>query len=133
MASPTPPAAGDFCWLDLAASDAGAARAFYAATFGWTFREEHVPGGRYVRIRTGGREAASLYELRAAQVEAGVPSHWTPYVRVADAGAACRAVEANGGRVVVRPFAVPGAARIALVQDAVGALLGLWQEPGPGP
>jgi predicted enzyme related to lactoylglutathione lyase len=28
---------------------------------------------------------------------------------------------------VVAPFDVPGTARIALIQDAVGALVGLWQ------
>jgi predicted enzyme related to lactoylglutathione lyase len=28
----------------------------------------------------------------------------------------------------VAPFDVPGTARIALIQDAVGALVGLWEQ-----
>lgn len=29
--------------------------------------------------------------------------------------------------LIVQPFEIPGTARIALVQDSVGAVLGLWQ------
>jgi predicted enzyme related to lactoylglutathione lyase len=32
-----------------------------------------------------------------------------------------------GGKVIVAPFEVAGVARIALIEDAVGALLGLWE------
>jgi uncharacterized protein len=46
---------------------------------------------------------------------------------VDDINAATRRVLAAGGRVVVQPFDVDGMARIALVIDTVGALLGLWQ------
>ena len=54
-------------------------------------------------------------------------SHWTPYVRVGnvnDAGTQCRQV---GGTVVVDPFPVSGVARIALILDSVGAVVGLWE------
>ncbi|MGB8102955.1 MAG: hypothetical protein WCF47_01665 [Pseudolabrys sp.] len=32
-----------------------------------------------------------------------------------------------GGTVVVHPFLVSGVARIALILDSVGALVGLWE------
>jgi predicted enzyme related to lactoylglutathione lyase len=126
----TPPSTlrpGGFCWVDLAASDATAAQRFYAAAFGWTFRDQPVPGGHFTRCQFEGRDVASLYPLRAAQRAQGVPSHWTPYLAVDTLDAALQRVAAHGGRQIVAPLDVPGIARIALVEDAVGALVGLWQ------
>jgi predicted enzyme related to lactoylglutathione lyase len=122
-----PPEPGTFCWLDLAASDAGLAQRFYARAFGWTFHDQPALGGRYTRCHLGRRDIGSLYQLKQAQLEHGVPSHWTPYIAVDHADMALQRVAASGGRTVVAPFDVPGTARIALVQDAVGALVGLWQ------
>ena len=121
------PLPGAFCWLDLAAADATVAKAFYARAFEWTFRDEQANGGHYARLRAGGQDVGSLYQLRRAQLEHGVPSHWTPYIRVDSADATARRIAALGGRLVVAPFDVPGTARIALIQDAVGALVGLWE------
>ena len=126
------PRPGDFCWLDLAASDAALARAFYARAFGWTFDEHQANGGHFTRCRSDGRDVGSLYQLRRAQLERGVPSHWTPYIQVESALATARSVTAWGGRLVVAPFDVPGTARIALIEDAVGALVGLWQPERDG-
>ncbi len=118
---------GGFCWLDLAARDAAAARRFYADAFGWSAHEQQAHGGVFTRLRSGEADVGSLYQLPVRQLRAGVPSHWTPYVAVADADAAARRVVAAGGAVVVQPFEIDGVARIALVNDGVGALLGLWQ------
>lgn len=123
-----PPRPGAFCWLDLAAHDAALAKQFYAQVFGWTFEDQSALGGHFTRSRVGGHDAGSLYQLKRAQIEHGVPSHWTPYILVEDADLAARRVVACGGRLVVAPFDVPGSARIALIQDAVGALVGLWQD-----
>jgi predicted enzyme related to lactoylglutathione lyase len=118
---------GGFCWLDLAASDAARAKIFYAQAFGWTFLDQQANGGQFTRWRAGGQDGGSLYQLRQAQLESGVPSHWTPYIRVESAGAAAHHATACGGRLVVAPFDVAGTARIALIEDAVGALVGLWE------
>jgi len=116
-----------FCWLDLAATDAQLAKRFYADAFGWHFEQQSANGGVFTRCRVAGRAVGSLYQLGPAECERGVPSHWTPYLRVEQADAAARRAVACGGRLVVAPFDVDGVARIALVQDAVGALVGLWQ------
>ena len=123
---------GTFCWLDLAASDAVRARTFYAQAFGWTFHEQHANGGHFTRCRCGGQDLGSLYQLRQAQLERGVPSHWTPYILVESAAAAACRVAKWGGRLVVAPFDVPGTARIALIEDTVGALVGLWEPERKG-
>jgi predicted enzyme related to lactoylglutathione lyase len=121
---------GSFCWCDLAASDAWQARSFYGRVFGWTCRDQHDRGGGFTRLDSGGRSIGSLYQLSRRQLELGVPSHWTPYVRVQRMEEAVDRVLAEGGTFLVRPIVAPEA-RIALVQDPVGALIGLWERAAP--
>jgi predicted enzyme related to lactoylglutathione lyase len=116
--------------MDLAASDAEVAKAFYGGLFGWTSRDQAANGGRFTRLRLSGRDVGSVYQLRRAQLERGVPSHWTPYVRVDGVDESARRAAALGGEVIVRPFAVADIARIALILDSVGAPLGLWEPVG---
>jgi len=118
-----------FCWLDLAAVDAQRAADFYAGLFGWQTQRQRANGGEYLLFTADGENLASLYQLGSKEVAAGVPSHWTPYVGVTDIEAAAKRSLALGGRVVVEPFAVDGTARVSLVSDAAGALLGLWEVP----
>jgi predicted enzyme related to lactoylglutathione lyase len=127
-----PPATGRFCWVDLASSDAERASAFYRGLFGWTPRPEAALGGRFLRLQLGGTDVGSLYQLQRAQLERGVPSHWTPYVQVEDLQAAIRRVAPLGGEVLVRPLEIPGIARIAIVADPAGAHFGLWQASRRG-
>jgi predicted enzyme related to lactoylglutathione lyase len=121
---------GRFCWVDLAATDAESATAFYGQLFGWTPQESRVNGGRFTRLRLGGADVGSLYQLRQLHLDHGVPSHWTPYVQVADADEAARRALALGGQLIVPPVAMNGIARVALVVDSVGAHFGLWQGIG---
>lgn len=117
-----------FCWHDLAAADAPAARRFYGAVFGWSSAVQRANGGSFLRLRSGQSDVGSLYPLSRVQLDAGVPSHWTSYVRVDDVDAAARRVQDAGGRVLVMPFAVEGTALIAVIADPAGAMLGLWQD-----
>ena len=120
------PAVGRFCWLDLAASDATEAKTFYRGLFGWTAVEQHANGGIFTRLCQLDRDVGSLYQMEA-KLARKVPSHWTPYVRVADVELAAQRASELGGQVLVRPFVVPGVARIALIMDSVGAQVGLWE------
>jgi predicted enzyme related to lactoylglutathione lyase len=119
--------AGRFCWVDLAARDASRAQAFYREMFGWTSREEPANGGSFTRLRLSDRDVGSLYQISRAQLDHGVPSHWTPYVGVDDIDSAARRAVACGGELIVHPFMVSGIARIALISDSVGAHIGLWE------
>lgn len=122
--------AGQFCWVDLAASDADAAKTFYGQMFGWTSSEQPASGGCFTRLHQSGQDVGSLYQLSQGHLGNGVPSHWTPYIRVEDVEAAAHRAVALGGEIIVPPFEVPGTARIALVLDCVGAHFGLWQPIG---
>lgn len=116
-----------FCWLDLAAVDAGAAAGFYEGMFGWQATRYQANGGEIIRFMDKGESIASLYQLRSREVDSGVPSHWTPYIGVAGMEEAASKVEKLGGQVVVKPFVVDGIARVSLVVDSVGGLFGLWE------
>ena len=132
MIDPGGTAAGRFCWIDLAATDAPKAAAFYGRLFGWSAHARSANGGSFTRLRLADRDVASIYQLSGGHLRDGVPSHWTPYVRVRDVDESARRAAALGGGVVVRPFDVEGVARIALVLDAVGAAIGLWQPLAEG-
>lgn len=120
-------AAGRFCWVDLAATDAASATAFYGELFGWAAKDEPALGGSFTRLSLNGRDVGSLYQLSTRHRDQGVPSHWTPYIEVKDVDATARRVPALGGAVLVPPLTFPGHARIALILDSVGAQVGLWQ------
>ena len=121
--------AGRFCWLDLAATDAPRAIEFYGELFGWRALTQGANGGTFVRLKYQEHDVGSVYPMRDAARSAGVPSHWTPYVRVNDAQAACRTAKELGGSIAVDPFQVEGVARIALIVDPTGAPFGVWEEP----
>jgi predicted enzyme related to lactoylglutathione lyase len=118
---------GQFCWVDLAATDAGPAKEFYGHLFGWTAREQRANGGVFTRLQQSGRDVGSLYQLSRAQIDRGMPSHWTPYVRVDHVDDAVRRAVSLGGEAAIRPFDVAEMARIALIVDPVGATVGLWE------
>lgn len=128
MTMPTTPETNHFCWVDLAACDADRATAFYGDLFDWTPRDERVGPGHVTRLLSNGTAVGSLYQLNREQIRRGVPSHWTPYVAVASLEATSRRVASLGGRVIVQSFEVPGVARVGLVMDPIGALIGLWQQ-----
>ncbi len=118
---------GSVRWIDLAALDAGASKAFYGRLFGWEARDEQALGGTFTRLARHGVDLGSLYQLGRREREAGWPQHWTPYVAVEDAESASRRAIALGGTAIAPAFDVPGMARIAVVADPGGAPIGLWQ------
>jgi uncharacterized protein len=119
---------GRFCWLDLAAVDANRAKGFYGELFGWQAHEQAANDGNFFRISLADRDVGSMYQLSSAQSKQGIPSHWTPYIRVDDLEGTAQRVAPFGGQVIVRPFTVTGIARIALIADSVGAFVGLWES-----
>jgi predicted enzyme related to lactoylglutathione lyase len=119
------------CWVDLATSNAAAAASFYSSLLGWRLTERQVGQGRFSTFARNDSAFASLYQLTREQIERGVPSHWMPYVSVPSADTAAATACALGGQLIVRPQEVAELARICLVADPTGALIGLWQAARP--
>ena len=104
------------CWIDVLQPDPDAAMAFYAGLFGWEFAGPgEMPGdppGRYFVARLRGRDVAGIGSQPAG--DASPPPAWNTYVSVDSADeAALRAVDA-GGAVLVEPFDVLPAGRMAV-------------------
>ena len=120
---------GTFCWVGLATSDPGSARAFYTGLFGWQAEDfEAGAAGTYTALRRGSEDVAILYMQQPEARAAGAPPHWTSYISVEDAEAtAARADELGGAAVFREPFDVLDAGRVAAIRDPTGAIVSLWQ------
>jgi uncharacterized protein len=114
------------CWVDTSQPDPEAAVAFYSGLFGWEFEDAMPPGsaGRYFIARLRGGDVAAV----GSQPESGPPTPaWNTYVWVENADEAAAKVLASGGRVLMEPFDVMDAGRMAVFADPEGAAFCVWQ------
>jgi predicted enzyme related to lactoylglutathione lyase len=119
-----------FVWADLATPDDIRAADFYRQLFGWSDVCHVIAGGTFRTLEHDGRALASLYRLARTQVGRGVAAHWIPYVSTPDVAATAAKATELFGRIVVQPQHFPGLARVCLIADPTGAILGLWQGEG---
>ncbi|MCU1398499.1 MAG: hypothetical protein JWN62_1608 [Acidimicrobiales bacterium] len=123
-------------WVDLSTTDQAASKAFYGALFGWSYDDMGVGDDVFYSMATiRGSNVAAIGPQQAEQTAAGVPSHWQMYITVPDVDAAAAVVEGAGGVLMMPPFDVMDAGRMAVVADPAGAVFMLWtanQNPGAG-
>jgi uncharacterized protein len=117
------PGNGDFCWYELATTDAEAAKKFYAALFGWEYKAGDIGGVAYSEIVANGRAVGGIHQM-GAEFE-GAPPHWMGYVAVADVDASAKKVEELGGKVCVPPTDIPTVGRFCVINDPAGAPISL--------
>jgi predicted enzyme related to lactoylglutathione lyase len=118
-------APGTPSWVDLASPDIEASERFYGGLFGWTAAETGPveETGGYKMLQRDGRNVAGLGPVQGE----GQPAMWTTYVSTDDAEAVAARVREAGGQVMMEPFDVLGAGRMAVFGDAVGAVISVWQ------
>jgi predicted enzyme related to lactoylglutathione lyase len=113
---------GMFCWVELATNDAAAAKSFYASVFGWKINDMPIPDGSvYTMLQVDGHDVGALYENKEH------PPVWNSYVSVSSADESAQRAQENGATVVAQPFDVMDVGRMAVIADAQGASLCLWQ------
>jgi predicted enzyme related to lactoylglutathione lyase len=118
--------AGVPCWVDTSQPDPETAVAFYGGLFGWDFEDAMPPGspGKYFIARLRGRDVAAV----GSQPEGGPPTAtWNTYVWVESADESAAKVLDAGGRVLMDPFDVMNAGRMAVFADHEGAAFCVWQ------
>ncbi|UCG58830.1 MAG: VOC family protein [Phycisphaerales bacterium] len=121
-------APGTFCWVDLATTDAEAAKSFYTELFGWTANDVPVgEAGMYTMLQKGGKHVCALYAMSGQMREQGIPPHWRSYVSVSSADESAEKAQELGGTVLKQPFDVLVVGRMAVVQDPMGATFALWE------
>jgi uncharacterized protein len=114
------------CWIDTSQPDPEAAVAFYTDLFGWEFEDVMPPGspGKYFIARIRGGDVAAV-----GSVPEGAPpmAMWNTYVWVESADDTAAKVRDAGGNVVMEPFDVMEAGRMAVFTDPEGAAICAWQ------
>lgn len=110
------------------ADDTDRAMAFYEKVFGWTFTPWGPPG--FYQVKDAGEGL-----IGALQGRRDVGGHTMPGMELSfgvdDIEATVAAVEANGGTIVMAPFAIPTVGKLLFFRDCEGNVAGAMQyEPG---
>lgn len=128
MSERTEYAPGTPSWTDNASADPAAAATFYSGLFGWQ-TEDRMPAGsdgEYHMATLRGKDVAAL----GSNPMPGAPASWNSYITVASADDAAGAVKDAGGQVVMEPFDVMDAGRMAVCADPAGAAFMVWEPRG---
>ena len=116
---------GTLCWAELHTADAGRAKSFYRAVFGWDTQDVPMGGFSYTLIRpSGGGEESSMggiMPIDPQMAAAGMTTSWRPYFEVADCDAVAAKTAEHGGTVAMPPQDVPEVGRMAWLADPAGA------------
>jgi len=118
------PPIGAPCWVDLMTSDVDGARAFYTRVFGWTAEDPNPEFGGYFSFLKDGIPVAGGMTNMAGE---GVPDMWQVYLATDDAEATTARAAEHGGQEIVAPVQVGDLGKMAVVLDAGGAPIGIWQ------
>jgi uncharacterized protein len=114
------------CWVDTSQPDPEAAVDFYRGLFGWEFEDVMPPDaeGTYFIARLRGGDVAAV-----GSIPEGAPplALWNTYVAVDSADDAASKVRDAGGAVMMEPFDVMDAGRMAVFADPEGAAFFVWQ------
>jgi len=114
------------CWVDLMSSDTAKSTEFYSELFGWTAEAPNPEFGGYTNFVKDGDRVAGLMQSHPGE---GVADVWSIYLCVDDAAATVQAARDCGGDVIVDAMPVGALGTMAVVTDAGGAAIGMWQ-PG---
>ncbi len=108
------------CWVDTSQPDPEAAVSFYGDLFGWEFEDVMPPGsdGKYFIARIRGGNVAAVGSIPE---QAPPTAMWNTYVWVESADETALKVSDAGGNVVMEPFDVMDAGRMAVFTDPEGA------------
>lgn len=127
------PGHGEFCWTEIASTDAAKCKQFYSNVFGWQFQDSDAvtDGFAYHEFSTGGDyPAGGLYEITPAMVGEGErlpPPHFLTYVAVDDVDENAKLAEQLGGTIIRSPMDIPNTGRFAVIADPTGAMFAIFK------
>jgi uncharacterized protein len=117
---------GTFCSVDLATTDAAAAKRFYGGLFGWEGEDVHpAEDMTYTVLRLNGDAVGGMFEREGLEDLGG--AHWANYVSVLSADETARRAVELGGEVAEEPFDILDVGRMAAVMDPTGSGVPVWQ------
>lgn len=119
---------GEVCWTDLQTGDVEAAKAFYAAVFGWRFEDRPTPDGRsYAQAFLGDDLATVIAPQNPHQLAAGAQPQWNVYFAAPDAGELAENLVHAGGTLEFGPEAVADTGVMVFFAPPGGGTTGAWQ------
>ena len=118
--------AGVPCWVDTDQPDVEAAKDFYGGLFGWEF-DERTPDGGDLRYFVARVRDLDVCGVGTKMPDDASPTAWNTYVAVESADDAAAHAGQAGGKVVMDPFAVGDAGRMAVLADREGAVFCVWE------
>lgn len=122
--APDRPGVGMFCWEQLNTTAPADALTFYNKVFGWTNKPFGSGGADMKVFESGTTQIASVMAAPP-----GTPAHWLSYVVVDKLPRTYDRVKQQGGKVMVERIDVPTVGAIGVIQDNVGAILGVFENP----
>jgi len=110
------------------ADDVDASKAFYAATFGWTF-EPHFGQDDFFRISDASGEQPGPFAILQGRrdIDGRRVVGLEGTVAVADLDAAVAAATSAGGTVLAGPFEIPTVGTLVWLEDPSGNVIGAMQ------
>lgn len=121
--TPRTQVAGSFCWFNILTPQSAAAREFFGALLGWSYTE--MPGVGHT-VQVAGADVGTLFDLTESGASDMTPPHVGVMLRVEDTEAACRRVDALGGRASPA-FDLMDQGRMAVCVDPGGAEFDIWE------
>ncbi|KRE79286.1 VOC family protein [Arthrobacter sp. Soil763] len=119
---------GEICWADLQTPDVDAAKAFYAALFGWRYEDQPTPDGRsYAMAFLDHDLVGVIAPQNPQQQEAGTPAQWNVYFAADDAAELAAEVPHAGGALEFGPEAVADTGVMVFFAPPGGGTTGVWQ------
>jgi uncharacterized protein len=114
------------CWVDTSQHDPDAATDFYRGLFGWEFEDARPSGSeeKYFFARLRGGDVAGVGSIPEATPQTAL---WNTYVWVNSADETAAKVREAGGGVMMEPFDVMTAGRMAVLTDPEGAVFMAWE------
>lgn len=119
---------GTLGWVQLNTRDTAAAKAFYTAAIGWTFRDDPMgPDMSYTTWLKADGPAGGMMPM-TPDTPAEAPAHWLSYFTVANVDESYAKAVKLGATSYVAPNDVPGGPRFAVLGDPQGAAFGIMSD-----
>ena len=115
-------------WAELLTTDPAAAKKFYGAVIGWTFKPfENSPQPYDMTHRPDGQAMGGIMPIPQGM---NFPPHWEMYLAVENLDATLEKVKRLGGSTLSGVIDVPGTGRLSTLKDPQGAVFAVI-EPAP--
>jgi len=119
---------GEFCWIELATGNTANSKTFYSKLFGWSYVDHDMGNNQiYSMFQLKNENICACYALCEEMKKMGVPPHWGNYIAVDSVDSILKTVENFGGKIIAEAMDIPKAGRLAIIQDPIGAVFGIWQ------